>query len=407
MSLQKSRYESQSIVNSFNLFVDSGKAAIVGDGRSTGDNYLVHLGDNSIEAEDGEIIRMSLVNFNMFNNIYGVNLNNCKFRVTTDRTGSGGSIEAGEVNIPRKNYKTIGAVALAFAQSMGDALLTQSNDQGGTASAVTFGTNNEDVLPAVGTALNSTDDRLIDITMTFDAAHLFSTGEVFIQCFRQVGDSFALLGALGLDSTPPAPGATPTPTENSFEVTIVDTEKIRVQGYFPAQRMTDPNIYVRCSATSNGLESIVLSDPIGDTSTGRYQGEVLNSNILAKIHRDVEFINFETGSSDEYFINLQQRKLSTLRIFLTDSRSRPLGRPFHADTLNEGTASGLEDSATGVVENQKQNQNGNLFFDAVIKVEIIKVRNPRLLDTTPPPPPLPAREAQSVLTWQDYGRPKF
>ena len=31
MSLQKSRYESQNIVNSYNLFIDSGKAAVVGD----------------------------------------------------------------------------------------------------------------------------------------------------------------------------------------------------------------------------------------------------------------------------------------------------------------------------------------------------------------------------------------
>jgi|TARA_A100001015_G_scaffold315516_1_gene427520 hypothetical protein len=408
MSLQKSRYESQSIVNSFNLFIDSGKAAIVGDGRSTGDNYLVHLGDNSIEAEDGEIIRLSLVNFNMFNNIFGVNLNNCKFRVTTDRTAQpGGGIEAGEVNIPRKNYRTVGAVALAFAQALGAALLAQSQAQGGTATAVTFGANNADVKPPVDTSLGGTDDRLIDITVTFDAAHEFAAGEVFVQCFRQVGDSFALLGALGLDSTPPDPAApAPAPTENSFEITVPSTTTIRIQGYFPAQRTTDPNVYVRCASTQNGLESVVMSDPIGDTSTGRYQGEVLNSNVLAKIHRDSEFINFETGSSDEYFINLQQRKLSTLRIFLTDSRSRPLGRPFHSDTLNVGTASGLETGA-GVIVNQKQNQNGNLFFDCVIKVEIIKVRNPRLLDTTPPPPPLPAREAQSVLTWQDYGRPRF
>ena len=99
--------------------------------------------------------------------------------------------------------------------------------------------------------------------------------------------------------------------------------------------------------------------------------------------------------------------MTSLRVFLTDSRNRPLGRPFNSPTLTEGTASGLEDSGTGVVESKKQNQTGNLFFDAVIKVEIIRVRNPKLLDTTPPPPPLPAREAQSVLTWQDYGRPRF
>lgn len=403
MSLQKSRYESQSIVNSFNLFIDTGKAAIIGDGRSTGDNYLVHLGDNGIEAMDGEIIRMSLVNFNMFNNIYGVNLNNCKFRITTDRTASlGGNIRAALHNIPRKNYKTVGAMASAFATELASGLLIQSQAEGSSATTATTVT-----LPAVETQLSDTDDRLIDITITFDANHLFSSDKVFIQCFRQVGDSFALLGALGLDSEPPADGATPVPTENSFEVTVPSNTTIRVKGYYPAQRMTDPNVYVRCSSTQNGLESIVLSDPIGDTSTGRYMGEVLNSNILAKIHRDTEFINFETGSSDEYFLNLQQRKLSTLRVFLTDSRGRPLGRPFGSDTLQDGTASGLEDDETGVIINKKQNQNGNLFFDAVIKVEIVKVRDPKMLDSMPPPPLLPAREAQNILTWQDYGRPKF
>lgn len=394
MSLQKSRYESQSIVNSYNLFIDSGKAAVVGDGQSTGDNYLVHLGDNAIMAEDGEIIRMSLVNFNMFNNIYMVNLNNCKFRVTSD---IGGTVRATEVNIPRKNYKTIGAMAAAFGSALSGAVLAQAQAAGSTATTTT-----DTILPDPATALNATDDRLVSVSMVFDAAHGISAGELFVQCFREVGDSFALLGANGIDGDSTGNNTTDT----SFKITIVNTTTIKVEGFYPAQRMTDPNVYVRVQSHSNGIESIVLSDPIGNSTTGRYDGEITNSNILAKIHRDVEFINFETGSSDEYFVNLQQRKLTSLRVFLTDSRNRPLGRPFNSPTLGEGTASGLEDGA-GVIESKKQNQTGNLFFDAVIKVEIIRVRNPQLLDTMPPPPPLPAREAQSVLTWQDYGRPRF
>jgi len=394
MSLQKSRYESQNIVNSYNLFIDSGKAAVVGDGQSTGDNYLVHLGDNAIMAEDGEIIRLSLVNFNMFNNIYMVNLNNCKFRVTSD---IGGTIRATEVNIPRKNYKTIGAMAAAFGSALSGAILAQAQ-AGGSGAANTTDT----ILPDPATALNATDDRLISVNMVFDAAHGISQGNLFVQCFREVGDSFALLGANGIDGS-----STGQNTEdNSFKITVVNATTIKVEGFYPAQRMTDPNVYVRVQSHSNGIESIVLSDPIGNSS-GRYEGEITNSNILAKVHRDIEFISFETGSSDEYFVNLQQRKLTSLRVFLTDSRNRPLGRPFNSPTLSEGTASGLEDAATGVVESKKQNQTGNLFFDAVIKVEIIRVRNPQLLDTIPPPPPLPAREAQSVLTWQDYGRPRF
>lgn len=395
MSLQKSRYESQNIVNSYNLFIDSGKAAVVGDGQSTGDNYLVHLGDNAIMAEDGEIIRMSLVNFNMFNNIYMVNLNNCKFRVTTEINGT---VRATEVNIPRKNYKTIGAMAAAFGSALSGAILAQAQAAGSTATSTT-----DTVLPDPATALNATDDRLVSVNMVFDATHGIGQGELFVQCFREVGDSFALLGADGIDGDSTGNNITDT----SFKITVVNTTTIKVEGFYPAQRMTDPNVYVRVQSHSNGIESVVLSDPIGNTTTGRYEGEITNSNILAKIHRDVEFINFETGSSDEFFVNLQQRKLTSLRVFLTDSRNRPLGRPFNSPTLTEGTASGLEDSGTGVVESKKQNQTGNLFFDAVIKVEIIRVRNPKLLDTTPPPPPLPAREAQSVLTWQDYGRPRF
>lgn len=395
MSLQKSRYESQNIVNSYNLFIDSGKAAVVGDGQSTGDNYLVHLGDNAIMAEDGEIIRLSLVNFNMFNNVYMVNLNNCKFRVTTN---IGATVRATEVNIPRKNYKTIGAMASAFGAALSGAILAQVQAAGSTATTTT-----DTILPDPNTALNATDDRLVSVSMVFDNAHGIGAGELFVQCFREVGDSFALLGADGIDA-----GSTGNnTTDNSFKITVVNATTILVEGFYPAQRMTDPNIYVRVQSHSNGIESIVLSDPIGNSATGRYEGEITNSNILGVVRRDTEFISFETGSSDEFFVNLQQRKLTSLRVFLTDSRNRPLGRPFNSPTLGEGTASGLENSGTGVVESKKQNQTGNLFFDAVIKVEIIKVRNPQLLDTMPPPPPLPAREAQSVLTWQNYGRPKF
>lgn len=415
MSLQRSRYESQSIVNSFNLFVDTQKAAVIGDGRSTGDNYLLHLGSNAIEAQDGEIIRLSLVNFNMFNNIYGVNLTNCKFRLTTDRTARSGAIQLGEINIPRKNYKTVGAMATSFAAVLADGLLTQSQAAGGLATKVdSIGVN--DILPKPTTALNATDDRLINILFTFRLANngvtpsMFQPGEVFIQCHRQVGDSYALLGAIGIDSTPVVITDTATvPTESSFKVTVT-TNTIRVESYFPAQRMTDPHVYLRCGSTQNGLESVVLSDPIGNPSTGRYDTEVQNSNIMAKIQRDAEFITFDSASTDEYFINLQQRKLSSLRLFLTDSKARPLGRLFHADTISEGTASGLQFATganSGKVESTTQNKNGNLFFDCVIKVELIQVRHPQTLDTPPPPSPFPAREAQSVLTWQDYGRPKF
>lgn len=398
MSVQKSRYESQNIVNSFNIFIDSAKAAIVGDGQSTGDNYLVHLGENGFAAEDGEIIRMSLVNFNMFNNIYGVNINNSKFRVTTISDTTGG-VQSGIVNMPRGNYKNVGAIAQIFGASLSGELKRQAILQGAS-STITVTTVST---PTDTTQLNDNGDRLIKVALNFSSAHNLLIGSVYVQCFRQVGDSYALLGALGIDGDDAADNI----SDNSFLVTVVDTTNITVQAYFPGQRLTEPNVFVRIAQSNNGLESVVSSDPIGNTQTNRYDGEVVNSNILAKIPRDIEFINFETGSSDEYFVNLQQRKVSTLRVFLTDSKARPLGRPFNAPTLSLGTASGLENTTTGAFESQEQNTRGNLFFEAVIKVEIIKVRDPKTLQSKPPPPPMPAREAQSVLTWQDYGRPRL
>ena len=76
MSLQTSRYESQNIVNTFNLFLDSENSSAIGHGHSKGDDVHVHLEGNNIEAMDGEIIRLSLTNFTMFNNLYHIDNTN-------------------------------------------------------------------------------------------------------------------------------------------------------------------------------------------------------------------------------------------------------------------------------------------------------------------------------------------
>ena len=75
-----------------------------------------------LQAQDGQFMRLTLVQFNMYNNIYNVNQTNNKFRVVS-RYGPPQDVSQflglSTLNsIPSKNYKTCGNIALAFAQAV-------------------------------------------------------------------------------------------------------------------------------------------------------------------------------------------------------------------------------------------------------------------------------------------------
>ena len=382
MSLQRSRFHGQEIVNSFNIFVDSEKSTLVGDRQSEGDDVHVHFGGQTIEASDGENIRLSLLNFTMFNNTYMVNVNNSRFNVR----GASGTTPSflDVVNIERKNYLNLKDLATSFATNLGTYLATKS-------AAATF--ENTTVLPS-STTMSATDNRLLDITLTsknssnVTAAHGITA--LHVQCLEAEGESYILLGGNRQDDS--------TDTGfSSLKITIA-TNTIRVQGYFPMQRLSDPYVYLRCNNAQSGLEMSVLSN-----DRGLYNSDIINSDIFAKLFKHVEYINYESNTGDEYFINLQQRKLASLRFFLTDSKGRKLGRTSGQRDL--GTAAGLTDTNLAF-ESNTQNKTGNLNFTAVIRVEIIKNRSPVKLESEGIAPPLPARRAQSIVTWPDYGRPK-
>ena len=384
MSLQTSRFQGQEIVNSFNIFIDTEKSSLVGDRTSQGDDVKIHFEGQTIEAKDGELIRISLLNFTMFNNTYMVNQNNGRFNVR----GTDGTAFNQTISIAHKNYLNLKDLATAFAQALATELTSQTV-------AASFELTS--IAPATLT-MGSTDDRLLDITLTAKnvggstIAHGLT--QLHIQIPESVGDSYCLLGGLRQDDT------TDT-TFNSLNITASSLEAgattIRVQGYFPMQRLTDPYVYLRCNNAQNGLEMSVLSN-----DRGSYNADIINSDILAKVFKDVEFINYISATGEEYFMNLQQRKLSNLRLFLTDSKGRKLGRLSSQRDL--GTAAGKETS--GVFDNKFQSTLGNLYFTAVLRVDIIKMFEPAKLQSVGVKPPPKARESQSVLTWQNYGEPK-
>ena len=384
MSLQTSRFQGQEIVNSFNIFIDTEKSSLVGDRTSQGDDVKIHFEGQTIEAKDGELIRISLLNFTMFNNTYMVNQNNGRFNVR----GTDGTAFNQTVSIAHKNYLNLKDLATAFAQALATELTSQT---------IAHSFELTSIAPATLT-MGSTDDRLLDITLTAKnvggstIAHGLT--QLHIQIPESVGDAYCLLGGLRQDDT----------TDTGFNSLIVTADSIaagattvKIRGYFPMQRLTDPYVYLRCNNAQNGLEMSVLSN-----DRGSYNADIINSDILAKVFKDVEFINYISATGEEYFMNLQQRKLSNLRLFLTDSKGRKLGRLSTERDL--GTAAGKETS--GVFDNKFQSTLGNLYFTAVLRVDIIKMFEPAKLQSVGVKPPPRARESQSVLTWADYGRPK-
>ena len=474
------RFSDQQVVNSFNLFIDTEKSSVIGDSASRGDDVKIHLEGSSIIANDGEMIRMTLTNFEMFNNLYNVDENNSRFetRCSTTTTPVPNPVVR---DLTRQNYSNIGDIAINFANIIGNVIneittdahkvlvldiknvvapgFTPYDTKGGLNYTVTTPTDPSGGFTAGTTrnkptslGLNDSGNRLLDITFQVvggGAAHLLHAHGIQtlnIQCLSSQGDSYCILGGLRNDNTSDA-------TFNSFKVdlsapypfTKIDSSgneiiqdvnsnntRIRVRGYFPMQRMTDPYVYLRCKSSQNGgLEMTVLADALTTSNSS----DITSSDIFAKLKRDVEFISYDIGSGDEYFINLQQKKLSTIQFTLTDSKNRQLGRHRTSDdTLNpgfnngSGTAAGYDtgtDRAT-IIDSTNQNGRmyalstptkfasqlqsslGNLFFTAVVRVDIIKMSNIARLETPPLPLPLPARKAQNgVLTFQDYGMPKY
>jgi hypothetical protein len=436
-----SRFGEQTIVNSFNLFVDTERTNICGDRSSSGDDTTIHFEGSSIIANDGELIKLTLTNFEMYNDLYSVDINNDRFTTTYSNNSLAIVPPATQApaliftsvddRITNKNYATLGEMAIEFAKTIAKRItaikptivrfkITIKNLFKNTAATndddkntYSFTSTADNIFPntigAVCLSMSETSNRLLDIEIecrdTNDANLAHGLNALAIQSYASKGDFANLFGGLRQDDEA-------STSFQSFKTELYNVSAvasgIRIKGFFPMQRTTDPHVYLRCNLSqSGGLESATLaSDTITSSSTN---SDLTASNILAKLKRDVEFISYDNSFGDEYFINLQQRKLSTIKLYLADSKNRPLGRRSDTDTGNKGTAAGLQKIVSNklVFDNQTQSTLGNLFFTAVLRVDIVKMSDTKKLETPPLPLPLPARKAQTgVVVFESYGMPK-
>ena len=397
---QASRFEGQQIVNSINFFVDTERSSIVGDSQSKGDDVHYNFEGNTIECKDGEVIRLSLVDFHMPNNQYNIDARNSQATLICSVNGTAMTAGAVHTFVTRGNYYDTDDIAINFASNLAARLLALSgmpspaitvssivNNNLKAQNTVTTGFSQAAITgPPVVLATTLTgkpEKKLLDVTITFSAAHTITN--LKISCQSANGELYLVLGGERGDNV--------TTLDNSFKITTT-SDSITVQGYFPMQLVTEPHVYLRCTLGQNGLESSILAS---DETV--YNNDIVGSNILAKIARTSESFSYGGNQSHEFFVTLQQRKLNSIGLFLTDSKSRPIGRAKNAGT---GTSAGLEGTATNDIipyEKETQSTKGNLYFTATIRIDIVKVYNPNVLQSEPPPMPQFPSRASGVLSF--------
>ena len=395
-----SRFEGQQIVNSINFFVDTERSSIVGDTQSKGDDVHYGFEGNTIECKDGEVIRLSLVDFHMPNNQYNIDARNSQGTIICSVNGT--AMTAGVVHtlVSRGNYYDTDDIAINFASNLAARLLALSGMPTPALTVLSIVNNNLKAQNTVTshfsqaaitgppvvlatTLTGKPEKKLLDVTITFSGNHTITN--LKISCQSANGELYLVLGGERGDNV--------NTLDNSFKITTTSTE-ITVQGYFPMQLVTEPHVYLRCTLGQNGLESSILAS---DETT--YNNDIVGSNILAKIARTTESFSYAGNQSHEFFMTLQQRKLNSIGLFLTDSKNRPIGRAKNAGT---GTSAGLEGTATSDIipyEKETQSTKGNLYFTATIRIDIVKVYNPNKLQSDPPPLPLFPSRSSGVLSF--------
>lgn len=383
-----SRFEGQQIVNSINFFVDSERSSVVGDTQSKGDDLLLGFEGNTIECKDGEVIRLSLVDFHMPNNQYNIDARNSYGTIICSVNGTAMTAGVVKTLVDRGNYYDTDDIAVNFAKNLGAALIALSGMPSGiTVTSITNAnlstqTTTTTGFTSVSGILGRPEKKLLDVTINFSVAHTITLLKV--SCQSANGELYLVLGGERGDNV--------NNLDTSFKISSTSTS-ITVQGYFPMQLITEPHVYLRCTLGQNGLESSILGS---DETT--YSNDIVGSNILAKIARTSESFTYQGNQKGEFFVTLQQRKLNSIGLFLTDSKSRPVSRPKNSGS---GTSAGLETTTGSDVTYEKETQStkGNLYFTATIRIDIVKVYNPNKLQSDPPPmPPFP-RKATGVISF--------
>lgn len=372
---------SEVIVRSHNILVDTDR----GEPSSTavkGDKFELDLNSEGIHLDEGQYLRLTLNNFEMYKTWTNVNDNN---RLTQlffgedDPENPGTTVYSKvEVNLDPKNYEFINDIAVEFSDKF-KAEVDLKYGCTGVISAVT---------PDATAGINGTTDNIISFVYTAPLSAAIDLIAIYGRCPEGVGDAYALLGCnRGRDTDPDL--------TKSYDITITTNTAsslvLTVSMYYSAQRSTSSSIYLRTSLNTSASETASLNDP----NTPANRSQVIQSNIWAKIPVNSEFCVFNSNTGREYFIDVSQKYLSHFRLFLTDEHNRPIGRR-PVDT-QANTPNYLFKALTSSSAANNQSTLGNLNFSCVIRVDVIQQSHPNQAFTNPFVNPTMARQSGLLL----------
>ena len=372
---------SENIVNSFLLYVDSERSR---NQNSTGTNLIVPLNESGMQCDDGQFMRLSLVNFSSFRNYPSININNNIFQI---RLARGGGPAPGfapqDVAITPQNYKNLNDIAINFSNQAAVEILRWY--LGAPASAidgvvVVAGS----VLPAGTTGASGTGNNIYQAIFETQIGGvatphtIANPDDLLVQFLVSKGDCWAVMG--GNRERDPA-----NTTANGMVVVlgpsfapaiVLNANQFAIVGRYEMQQYTNDYVYLRTNIQSSNMQTPSFNAQDTDIGPGRVEG----SRILARIPCYNTFNYFVTSTQREYFLNLGQRSIPELTLNLTDSAGRQL--PF----------------APG------QDVLGNASFSCVIRVEIIEKWDQAHMAQFPRVPnPVPARFTGNVLRMPDAG----
>ena len=350
----------ETLLSSYNLFIDSASGQSTAD---AGDNFTINLQDSGVTAGDGQFIRMTLDNFSMAKNFPDVHESNSTFLVRGISNGAAFANEPIKTELTFQNCDNLNELATDFGNTL-MAVLEAENPAGHAFEL-------SDVVPPATGASN----RIISFKLTNKdgganpAPHLI-TGLV-VQ-FTDKYDTYALLGGDRVSET--------DATTSSVTVTI-NTNDIVVTCKYPAQLSTIPYVFIRAPNVVNAnIESKALSADLASVSE---TGHTVHSDILGRSVVDKYWVQYTAQTGREFFLDINQKNLTHLRLRLTDARNRDLPR-----YTNQATT-------------------GNLEFTAVIRFDVIQKLQHNEFRTQRIEPPIPARFSHGVVKQFNDGRNQF